>query len=46
MPVLAEAKKPPAKTTPGTAYNQEYSGGSVGPIEQRLVQNNGIESHS
>ena len=31
MPVLAAVKKPPVNTTPGTAYNQENSGGSVGP---------------
>jgi hypothetical protein len=32
MPVLAAAKKPPVNTTAGTVYNQEYSGGSVGPV--------------
>jgi hypothetical protein len=33
IPVLAAARKPPVNTTAGTPYNQEYSGGSVGPIE-------------
>lgn len=29
--MLAAAKKPPVNTTAGIPYNQEYSGGSVGP---------------
>jgi len=31
IPVLAAAKNPPVNTTAGIPYNQEYSGGSVGP---------------
>jgi hypothetical protein len=34
IPVLAAAKNPPVNTMPGTAYSQEYSGGSVGPIQK------------
>jgi hypothetical protein len=38
MPVLAAPRNPPANTTAGTAYNQEYSGGSVGPRNTGIDQ--------
>lgn len=36
MPVLAAARKPPVNTTAGNEYNQEYSGGSLGPVRRSV----------
>jgi len=37
IPVLAAARNPPVNTTAGAAYNHEYSGGSVGPVDEDAI---------
>jgi hypothetical protein len=46
MPVLAAARNPPVNATAGTPYNQEYSGGSVGPIDAPTSGHNSVVNHT